>query len=186
MELMEAIKARRSVRTYKPDAVEREKIEKIIGAAVKAPTGMNQQSWAFGVMQDKARLHGYSEAVKAFLLGKVDEWTWLAPYAEHFANPEYNVFYYAPALVVIYAKNPSPIAQIDCTLAAENLMLAACDLGLGSCWIGFATWVLDQPDVKKQLGVPEDYTVVAPIIVGYPAGDIPVPEKNPPEVMYWK
>jgi nitroreductase len=186
MELMEAIKARRSVRAYKPDAVVREKIEKILDAAVNAPTGMNQQPWAFGVIQDKAVLHDYSEATKAFLLSKIDEWTWLAGYADYFANPEYSVFYQAPALIVIYAKNPTPLAQTDCTLAAENLMLAARDLGLGSCWIGFSTWVLDSPDVKKQMGVPEDYKVVAPIIVGYPAGDIPAPEKNPPEVMYWK
>ncbi len=186
MELMDVINARRSVRAYKPDAVEKSKIEKIIAAAVQAPTGMNQQPWVFGVIQDAAVLDDYSERTRQFLLSKVGEWEWLAGYADYFANPEFNVFYHAPALVVIYAKNASPLATTDCTLAAENMMLAACELGLGSCWIGFSAFVLNTPEVKRELGIPEGYVAVAPIIVGYPAGPIPAPEKNPPEVMYWK
>jgi len=186
MELMDAIRARRSVRAYKPDPVTKEMIQRLLDAAVLAPTGMNAQPWAFGVIQDADRLKDYSERTKAFLLSMVDEWAWLAPYAEHFANPEYSVFYNAPALVVIYAKNATPLAQMDCTLAAENLMLAACDMGLGTCWIGFSAFVLSSPEAKQALGVPEDYVAIAPIIVGYPAAPVPMPEKDPPEIVYWK
>lgn len=186
MELMEAIRKRRSVRSYKPDAVGREKIETLLDAAVHAPSAMNAQPRAFGVIEDKATLGKYSERTKAFLLSKMEEWPWLANYKPYFENPEYNVFYHAPALVVIYAKNNAPVSGIDCTLAAENLMLAAADMGLGTCWIGFATWILDTPEAKKELGVPEEYTAVAPIIVGYPGDDNPPTEKNPPEIVYWK
>jgi len=186
MELMDAIQARRSVRAYKPDAVEKDKIERILDAAVHAPTGMNAQPWAFGVIQDKQRLNDYDERTKAFLLSMMDEWAWIAPFAERFRSPDYHIFHNAPALVVIYAKNASPLAQIDCSLAAENLMLAACDLGLGTCWIGFSTFVLNTPEAKRELGVPEDYSVVAPIIVGYPEGETPPREKNPPEIVFWK
>lgn len=186
MELMDAIKARRSVRAYKPDPVAKEMIERLLDAAVLAPTGMNAQPWAFGVIQDAAKLREYDERTKAFLLSKVDEWAWLAPYAEHFASPGYSVLYGAPALVVIYAKDSTPLASMDCTLAAENLMLAACDMGLGTCWIGFSAFILNSPETKRELGVPDDYVAVAPIIVGYPAGPVPMPERNPPEIVYWK
>jgi nitroreductase len=164
--------------------VSREAIDKLLHAAVQAPTGMNAQPWAFGVIQDKETLRNYSDRTKTFLLGKIAEWPWLERYREHFVNPGYSVFYSAPALVVIYAKAASHIAQIDCALAAENLILTACDMGLGSCWIGFATEVLNASEAKKELGVPEEYTAIAPIIVGYPDGPPPEREKNPPEVIF--
>ena len=186
MELMEAIKARRSVRAYKPDQVEREKIEKILQAAVMAPTGMNDQPWAFGVIQDTALLADYDERVKKFMLDGIEEMPWIKQYEEYFRNPDYHVFYQAPTLVVIYAKNASPVAQIDCSLAAENLMLAAYDLGLGTCWMGFAQMLLNTPELKKEMGILEEYQVAAPIIVGYPASETPAREKYPPEVVFWK
>jgi nitroreductase len=184
MELMEAIEKRRSVRAYKPDNVEREKIEKLIHAAVMAPTGMNAQPWAFGVIQDTAMLADLNARTKAFLVSKADEWPWLDRYLEHFKDPEHSVFYGAPALVTIYAKNDSPIAQIDCCLAAENLMLATTDLGLGTCWMGFVGFILNTPEANKELGVPEGYKAVAPIAVGYPAAEMPLPERNEPEIIY--
>ncbi len=186
MELMEAIEARRSVRAYKPDAVEREKIERLLEAAVLAPNGMNDQPWAFGVIQDTERLKGYNERVKSFLLSKVGEWPWLERYKEYFEDPTHSVFYNAPALVTIYGKNQGPLAQIDCTLAAENLMLAATDMGLGTCWIGFATELMNSPEVKAELGVPVEYLAVAPIIVGCADGETPSRERNAPEVVYWR
>lgn len=186
MELMDVINSRRSVRAYRPDMVERESIERILHAAVQAPSGMNSQPWAFGVIQGAKQLKGYSEQIKQFLLDSMDQMPWLAQYQEHFRDPEYNVFYGAPALVIIYARDGNPIASIDCTLAAENVMLAACDMGLGTCWIGFSQGFLDQPHIRQELGVPDGYSVVAPIIVGYPAGPTPAREKNPPEVLFWK
>jgi nitroreductase len=161
-------------------------MESLLDAAVKAPSAMNRQPWAFGVIQDKTLIDDLAERVRKFLLGKLDEWEWLQPYKEHIENPESHVFYHAPTLIVIYSKDRELMSQIDCCLAAENLMLAACDRGLGTCWIGFATWVLDAPEVKREMGVPEEYAVVAPIIVGYPASDIPPVEKNPPQVLYWR
>ncbi|MCL6628235.1 MAG: nitroreductase [Armatimonadetes bacterium] len=186
MEFMEVVNKRRSVRSYSPKQVDRAVIESLLDAAVKAPSGMNTQPWVFGVIQDRALLDDLAERIRKFLLSKVEEWDWLARYKEHLENPESHVFYHAPTLIVIYAKEKGPLSQIDCCLAAENLMLAACDKGLGSCWIGFATWVLDAPETKRELGVPTEYTVIAPIIVGYPASEPPVVEKKPPEILYWR
>jgi len=184
MELMEVIKNRRSVREYTSAPLDRETIEKLLEAAVHAPSGMNIQNWAFGVITDPARLKDYSDKVKAELMKHVDEWEWLSRYKEMISDPNYHVFYHAPALVVIYSKSFGTLGEINCCLAAENLMLAACDMGLGTCWIGFATELLNQPEMKKELGVPEEYTAVAPIIVGHPAGDVPEVPRNAPEVLF--
>mgnify|MGYP001796647120 CR=1 FL=1 len=68
----------------------------------------------------------------------------------------------------------------DCLLAEENLMLVACALGLGTCVIGSAVSTLNSPEVRYQLDIPDDFSVVAPIILGYPDDEIvPFFRKNP-------
>lgn len=110
---------------------------------------------------------------------------WLAGYLPMLENPDYSLFYGAPALVIIYARPEGPVPQGDCCLAAENFMLAAWDMGLGTCWIGFAGLYFNLAETKKALGVPEDYAAVAQLIVGHPQGEIPAAEKNAPQMLFW-
>ena len=79
-----------------------------------------------------------------------------------------------------------PFVAADCWLAAENLMLAACALGLGTCCIGSAIPTLNSPDVKAELGIPSDVEAVAPIIVGVPSGAATAVSRKDPEILYWK
>ena len=73
-----------------------------------------------------------------------------------------------------------------CWLAAQNLMLAAYALGLGTCPIGLAVPALNDSAIKKELNIPSEVTAVAPIIVGVPRGAIsPVPRKGP-EILSWR
>jgi nitroreductase len=74
----------------------------------------------------------------------------------------------------------------DCWLAAENLMLAACAKGLGTCVIGLAVTALNTSEWKQELGIPADMTAFAPIIVGVPAGETPLVPRKPPEILTWK
>lgn len=98
-------------------------------------------------------------------------------------NPDFNIFYHAPALIVISAPDGPWIVE-DCALAAENLMLAACAAGLGTCWIGFAQGWLATAEGKSVLKLLDGLVPVAPIIVGYPKDGIPaVPRK--PAVIDW-
>jgi nitroreductase len=99
------------------------------------------------------------------------------------ASPGFNVFYDASTLIVICGKPMGSFVIADCWLAAENLMLAACALGLGTCCIGFAIPVLNTPEVKHELAIPPDVTAVAPIIVGVPRGISPSVPRKPPDIL---
>ena len=185
MDLIEAIRTRRSIRAYRPDPVPRETIEQLLAAATLAPSAMNLQPWAFGVVTDCAKIRDLSERAKALLLGQMTERPFLKRFEEYFRNPDYSIFYHAPALIVIYSRSVSAFAPIDCALAAENLMLAARGFGLGSCWIGFGHDLLELPETKRELGVPPECSVAAPIIVGRPAEEREAPERKATEILYW-
>jgi len=95
-------------------------------------------------------------------------------------DPNFDIFYRAPALIIISTVSEIPWAIEDCALAAENLMLAARGIGLGTCWIGFAQAWLGTPEGKAAVKLPASYVPVAPIIVGHPrSAPPPVPRKAP-------
>lgn len=187
MNFKDVIYTRRSVRRYLDRTVDKETIEQLIGAAVQAPSAMNTQPWVFAVVRDKALLKDISDKCKAYLLRALDRMPALEQYRPTLQDPEFNIFYNAPALVLVCSKpNLSPEPRTDCALAAENLMLMARELGLGTVWIGFAYGFLNTPEGKQMLGVPSDYGVEAPIIVGYPEAEMTTMERNAPEVLFWK
>jgi nitroreductase len=186
MTVMEAIYQRRSVRAYTNQPVSREMLETVMQAAVQAPTGMNTQPWAFGVLEGAALLKSFSDRTKAYMLASLEQFPSLERYRDYFTNPAVDIFYGAPAVIIIYAKPGGVTAETDCTLAAGNLMLAAFEQGLGTCWMGFLGFLLNLPDVKRELGIPEEYRAIAPLAIGYPEQPMAPVEKAAPEVLYWQ
>jgi nitroreductase len=183
--IADAIFHRRAVRKYRAREVEPEVVQKLLVAAVQAPSAMNLQPWAFGVFHGRQRLIDYSERAKEHLLATYPASFELHPRSELYARPSYDIFHGANTLIVIYAARGRMNPNEDCCLAAENLMLAAYGMGLGTCPIGFARPWLDLLEIKGELGVPEHYSAVFPVVVGYPAEQpCPTPREDP-QIVSW-
>jgi nitroreductase len=184
MELTDVIRSRRAVRDYSDAPVERLAIERLIDAAIVAPSAMNLQPWAFAVVLGRERIEAYAKRAKEWLLASLAQTSYEPSIRHMLEDPQFVLFYHAPALVVVLAKSSGTQAAEDCCLAAENLMLAARNEGLGSCWIGFARPWLDLPATKAELKLAERYHVVAPIILGYPKAWPESHGRNPAEI-HW-
>jgi nitroreductase len=144
MDIHQAIYGRRAVRDFSPAAIDPQVINRLIDAAIQAPTALNQQPWTFTVVRDQRTLDAVSTQAKSHMLAQRSE----LPGSGHFQmlkDPHFQIFYHAPVLILISATAAVPWCVEDCALAAQNLMLAAFAEGLGTCWIGFAQSYLGTP-----------------------------------------
>ena len=182
MELMEVLKNRRAVRDFNDTPIERGTIERLIHAAILAPSAMNLQPWAFAVRLGREEVHRLGERAKRHLLESFPKVGPEAALRKMVEDPSYVLFHHAPALVVVLAKSAESQAKEDCCLAAQNLMLAARDEGIGTCWIGLSRPWLNLPSTKAEFGVPPQYEFVAPIILGYPKSWPESHGRNPAEI----
>jgi len=180
MDLNNAIAGRRSVRDYTSQGVDEKVIANLIDSAVHAPSAVNEQPWTFTVVRDQSVLDRLSQEAKSHMLSTTPAGGHSGHFASLLSDPNFHIFYRAPVLILISAIAQGPWIVEDCALAAENLMLAAYAVRLGTCWIGFAQSFLNTSDGKKALGLPATWVAVAPIIVGHPkAAPPPVPRKEP-------
>lgn len=186
MDVMDAIYRRRSVRAYTDQPVEKATIEALIKAATHAPSSMNEQPWAFAVIQSPQQLALWSERIKADVLKRLKPDSPLVKYRDMLSSPDYDVFHRAGTLIIICARQDTHNGAEDCSLAAQNLMLAACSMGLGTCPIGFARLWLSQARIKRSLGIPEVYVPVFPVVLGYPSGETPPVPRRAPEILLWE
>ncbi len=185
MSVTEAINRRCSVRSYTPEKVGQDAINGLLAAAVRSPTAIHEEPWAFLIVQDADKLKRISERAKAFIVqeavhARLHQGSHML---EAFSRPDFNVFYNAGTLIVICADKTGPFVAADCWLAAENLMLTARSMGLGTCVIGSAVAALNAPDMKAELGIPVEATAVCPIIVGVPAGEPAPTSRKAPRIL---
>ena len=146
---MENIYTRVSIRKYQDRPVEKEKTEAILRAAMQAPSAGNQQPWEFYVVTNKAKLAALSE---------------VSPYAGMTKN--------APvAIVAVYRKKCAmpEYAQIDLSIAMENLWLETYAQGLGGVWLGIAPLEERMKAVAELLSIPDTMRAFAIFPYGYPA-----------------
>jgi nitroreductase len=185
---LENIYARRSIRNFTDDRVPNEVIGEIMRAGTFAPTATNQQPWRFVVIRNREvidRIGRRSKELWAELYKDATD-PRLASLYRIMTRPEMDVFYGAPVLILVFSAPGTLSGETDCALAAENMMLAARSLGVGSCWIGLARVAGTDRELMQEIGVPEGYTLAAPLIFGYPLKDYTrAPARNSDVLLKW-
>jgi nitroreductase len=148
MDVHQAIKTRRSVRSYKPDSVPEEKLKKVLEAARLAPSAHNEQERKFIVVKNAEKRKKLAEAA-------LDQ---------DFVGE-------APVVIVAVSLEPEEVMSsgvpnyaVDLAIAVDHMTLAAIEEGLGTCWIG----AFSQEKVKEVLEIPERYKVVILLPLGFP------------------
>lgn len=158
MEGIKLLKSRRSVRDFKEQKVEKEKLEKIVETARYAPTANNVQPWQFVIVTDEdkiERLENYIDQDKKF-----------------------------PACIAVFAKDVKHHLE-DGANTTTYILLAAKELGLGTCWIGSYGKPYSSA-VKELLNVPENYKLISMVTVGYPDENPHPDKKELDDVINWE
>lgn len=176
VEFRSLIRNSRSCRQFAEEPVRKDLLMGLIDDAVWVPSGSDNQPWRFVVITDREVMKKYSDAAKRDWLLKLDDIPRMLQCEECITDPDYNIFYNAPALVLIYGNSNSCWYAHDCGMVAYNLHLLAEEAGMGACWTGFASNIFSSEKVKAELGIPEEYELVAPVVMGYPARGVTASE----------
>ena len=159
-DIIRAMEERRSIRKFKPDMPAKEDLNQIIEAGLYAANGMGHQSAIIVAVTNK-ELRDKISALNC----KIGGW-----------QEGFDPFYGAPAILIVLAEKDWPNRVYDGSLVMGNLMLAAHDAGLGSCWIHRAKEEFDLPEGKellRSLGIEGDYEGVGHCVLGYADGQAP-------------
>lgn len=168
-EVFKTIRQRRSVRDFKDKKVSNDIVKTLIRAAQWAPSSHNHQTWRFVVVRDENKRMKIAKVAheKSGAEGSFDE---IKKYLG--MDAPLQIFVFNDTRV---SDNPEADA-VGCYAATQNLLLAATDMGLGTCWQG---WPLSAGKVIDEvLNVPEDFEAVATVALGYPDTDPEAPERK--------
>lgn len=165
MEVERAILERRSIRRFVDRPVDVQNLQEILTAAIWAPTGANAQPWAFICVTEPAVVH----RIRVVSPGM-------------FWDPQAVICVCSDRQKAGRFKAGAVLAQLDCAMAAQNIMLRAFSLGLGSCVIRSA----NLEAVRMILEAPEHVQPELLVILGYPDGETPPPSRDPAAIHWQK
>jgi nitroreductase len=180
----ELLKNRRSIRDFTQKKVPADVLTEILHDACLAPSACNTEPWRFIVIQDNKLIKEISGKCKQTLLANIAKNS-DSPhriFKDSLNNENYNIFYNAPALILIVGEDNYPFFYEDCTLAAGYLMFAAVARDLGTCWIGHGHAIEDK-ELRNKIGLTEAYQVAAAIVIGYPVSISKAPKRNTPVIL---
>ena len=184
MNTLEAIKTRRSTRKFKARPVEMEKLQQIVEAGRFGPTGGNAQGNHFFVISKIETLMVLKELVQnAFAKMELrdDLYKSLKNSITLSRKGHYSFSYNAPVLIVVANKKDYGNNMADVACAVENMMLAANELDLGSCYINQLKWLNEEPSIRGYLGtlgLKEDERVYASVALGYADTESGLPNRT--------
>jgi nitroreductase len=178
--IFETILGRRSVRSFAPRKVEPAILKTLLEAAVWAPTALHKEPWGFVIVQNKDILKNISDIAKPLFIEELKKFGTREDVLKH---TDGNLFYDAGTLIIICGKTNGHLPIADCWMAAENMILAACAMNLGSCVVASALPAMNLPDMKTTLGIPTGFTAIAPIIIGYPKAEAAPSSRKAPLIL---
>lgn len=171
-ELLKKIETRRSIRKFKNTMIPRDVIDQIIKAGTYAATGRNHQGCKIICVTNPELRNQLSEVNR-----KIGGW-----------QEGFDPFYGAPVVLIVLADKSWPTHVYDGSLVMGNLMLAAHELGIGSCWIHRAKEEFEMEigqELLQQLGIEGEWEGIGHCVLGYPDGDQPAtPERKEDWVHY--
>lgn len=175
-QVIETIMARRSVRKYLPQPVNRDTMQVILNCGINAPNGQNKQSWAIRVVDNPEFINGLTEVYKKANPKVADD-------------PNFrNMFRNAPTVVFIANDTAYDFSQVDCGLLGENMILSAWSMGIGSCCLGgpirFMKTDPGAAEYLKRLNIPEGYDLLYCIAFGYPDESPAAKPRDASKVMF--
>ena len=171
-ETLKVLETRRSCRAYKPQLIEEEKLQAIIKAGTYAATGMGRQSPIIIAVTNK-EMRDKLSAMNAKIMGQGDG---------------FDPFYGAPELLIVLANKDMPTYIYDGSLVMGNLMNAAADLGVDSCWIHRAKEEFESEEGKeilKSLGIEGNYEGIGHLVLGYAAAPLKDAAPRKEEYVYY-
>ncbi|MCP4749733.1 MAG: nitroreductase family protein [Proteobacteria bacterium] len=184
-DFFELLSKRRSIRDFEEKEVPRDLIVEMINDSCLAPSSGNEQPWIVVVVANNRDLiKRLSDESKLNLLDEIEKNpnTYLKKYQSALRNEEFNVFYNAPSLVFVGGQTQKSSLEVDCALFAGYFMFSAVERGLGTCWVNLGLEIRDY-DLRREIGMPKDFRIVAPIILGYPKGIPDPPPRKEPQIL---
>jgi nitroreductase len=204
MDIMEAMRIRKSIRAYTPEPVPKDVMKELLEAALLAPTGSNSQPWKFYVVSGERKkqlddvmqtcLKGSHKTSNELQMGRdggdtevqdkiaARRMKLLQEATEILRNNDVPIekfatgsFLYFGAPVAIFITMDQSLAEntlVAVGAAVQNLMLLACEKGLGTCWIGMA--LMYSQEIRETLNIPESERIITSLALGYPDDEAPI------------
>ena len=184
-DIFETILHRRSIRRFEPKQIEEAALQQIIQAGLYAPSAGGRQGVIFAVCQDKEVNERLGKIKRANSNPRMATATsFVSREQPSIADDPHliNAFYDAPTVITMFAPKNFLFSVDDCAVAAENMMLAADALGIGSCYSGQGGTALDDPygqEILRQWNIPTDRYAVMQLLLGYPREGDKAPTSKP-------
>ena len=160
--VLQTIANRRSSRSFRAEQIQEKELQAILAAGLQAPSGHNDQSWYFAVVQNRELIDEISAGCKQEMQKAAMDWM-----AELGRNQKYHIFYHAPTVIIVAAHKKAISPLPDVSAAIQNMLIAAESLDIGSCWMGFAAFYFNSPERYQKLGIPDGYKVHYGVALGY-------------------
>jgi len=164
-ETLKVIRNRRSIRRFKAEQIPDSELKEIMNCALYAPNARNQQKWHFTVIRNKDMLDRMENVMKENMMNSGIEFV-----VQRAKTPDHRIFSNAPTVILVTGDEETRFVEIDCAAAAQNILLAAESLNIGSHIMTISEFLFASEkgdELKKELGVPDGYKHICTIALGY-------------------